>query len=61
MNKPTKEQFWDYQRIQKEGKFNMWEVRNVCKVSHTNLTTDICLYIMDHYEELEQEYGTEPG
>lgn len=56
-NKPTKEQFKDYVRIQKSGVTNMWAVRTVCDLSTTGLTTDICLYIMDHYSELKEEYG----
>ena len=56
-DKPTKEQFKDYVRIQKSGVTNMWAIRTVCDLSTTGLTTDICLYIMDHYNELREEYG----
>lgn len=56
-DKPTKEQFEDYVRIQMSGVTNMFAIRNVCELSYTNLTTDICLYIMSHYEELMEEYG----
>lgn len=56
-DKPTKEQFEDYVRIQKSGVTNMWAIRTVCDLSTTGLTTDICLYIMDQYSELEEEYG----
>jgi len=56
-DKPTKEQFEDYVRIQKSGVTNMWAIRTVCDLSRTGLTTDICLYIMDHYDELREEYG----
>lgn len=56
-DKLTKEQFEDYVRIQKSGVTNMWAIRTVCDLSTTGLTTDICLYIMDHYEELMEEYG----
>lgn len=56
-DKPTKEQFKDYVRIQKSGVTNMWAIRTVCDLSTTGLTTDICLYIMDHYNELRDEYG----
>lgn len=56
-DKPTKEQFEDYVRIQMSGIINMWAVRSVCNMSCTGLTSDICLYIMAHYEELEDEYG----
>lgn len=57
LSKPTKEQFRDYVGIQMSGVINMWAVNSVCALSNTGLTTDICLYIMDHYEELEEEYG----
>jgi hypothetical protein len=55
-NKPTKEQFWDYVRIQRKGVTNMFCTNNVINLSRTGLTTDICLYIMDHYDELREEY-----
>jgi len=57
-DKPTKEQFKDYVRIQKSGITNMWAIRNVCDLSTTGLTSDICLNIMDHYSKLEEEYGS---
>ena len=56
-DKPTKEQFKDYVRIQMSGVTNMFAIRNVCEASTTGLTTDICLYIMDNYEKLMEEYG----
>ena len=56
-DKPTKEQFKDYVFIQKSGVTNMWAIKTVCDLSTTGLTTDICLYIMDHYSELKEEYG----
>ena len=59
--KPTKEQFENYVFIQKSGVTNMWAVNIVCQLSTTGLTTDICLYIMKHYKELEEEYGRESG
>ena len=42
-DKPTKEQFKDYVRIQMSGVTNMFAIRNVCEASTTGLTTDICL------------------
>ncbi len=54
--KPTKEQFEDYVRIQESGVTNMFAINVVCAYSRTNLTKDICLYIMDHYVELMEEY-----
>lgn len=56
LSKPTKEQFKDYVRIQRQGVTNMFCINNVINLSHTGLTTDICLYIMDHYDELREEY-----
>ena len=56
-DKPTKEQFEDYVRIQRQGVINMVCINNVIGLSSTGLTTDICLYIMDHYNELREEYG----
>ena len=32
-------------------------INNVINLSITGLTTDICLYIMDNYEKLMEEYG----
>lgn len=57
--KPTKEQFEDYVRIQESGVTNMFAVNVVCAYSRTNLTEDICLYIMNHYVELMEEYFPE--
>lgn len=57
--KPTKEQFEDYVRIQRSGVTNMFDVRTVCEYSRTNLTRDICSYIMKHYAELMEEYSQE--
>lgn len=56
LSKPTKEQFKDYVRIQRKGVTNMFCINNVIGLSSTGLTTDICLYIMDHYDELREEY-----
>lgn len=56
LSKPTKEQFQDYVRIQRKGVTNMFCINNVINLSRTGLTTDICLYIMDHYDELREEY-----
>ena len=54
--KPTKEQFEDYIRIQHSGVTNMFDITTVCDLSHTGLTREICFYIMDHYEDLMEEY-----
>ena len=57
--KPTKEQFEDYVAIRDSGVTNMWNVRLVCDLSETDLTNDICLYIMKHFSELADEYGVD--
>ena len=55
--KPTKEQFHDYLRIQHSGVTNMFAVNVVCDLSYEGLTKAHCLYIMDNYEQLLEEYG----
>ena len=57
--KPTKEQFEDYVSIRDSGVTNMYAVNVVCGLSNSGLTRDICLYIMQHFEELAVEYGVE--
>lgn len=59
MNKPTKEQFEDYVRIRDSGVTNMFAVNIVCDLSYTGLTRDICLYIMQNFMSLAEEYGVE--
>ena len=56
MCKPTKEQFEDYVRIRDLGVTNMYDITTVCFYSRTHLTKDICLYIMEHFTELAEEY-----
>ena len=55
--KPTKEQFHDYLRIQYSGVTNMFAINIVCDLSYEGLTKPICMYIMDNYEQLLEEYG----
>ena len=57
--KPTKEQFVEYVAIRDSGVTNMFNVRVVCELSDSGLTKDICLYIMQHFEELANEYGVD--
>lgn len=57
--KPTKEQFEDFVAIRDSGVTNMWNIRLVCDLSETDLTNDICLYIMKHFSELADEYGVD--
>lgn len=55
-DKPTKEQFQDYVDIRNSGVTNMFDVSMVCALSNTDLTEDMCLYIMKHFGELAKEY-----
>lgn len=55
--KPTKEQFEEYVEIRNSGVTNMFDVRFICDISATDLTKYICLYIMQHFVDLSEEYG----
>jgi len=57
--KPTKEQFEEYVEIRDLGITNMYDVKVVCLMSHTGLTKDHCIYIMQNFEELANEYGVD--
>lgn len=57
--KPTKEQFEEYIAIRDSGMTNMYNVKFICDMSYTGLTRDICIYIMEHFEELAEEYEVE--
>lgn len=57
--KPKKSQFMDYVRIRNSGVTNMFAVDVVCEYSHTGLTKENCLYIMNHFMELADEYNVE--
>ena len=50
----SQEQFHDYQRLQKAGLYNMLDpqVRDILEISREQH-----LYIINHYAELEKEYG----
>lgn len=37
----------------------MYAINVVCDLSYSGLTKDICLYIMQHFEELAEEYEVE--
>ena len=56
VKKPTKEQFEDYVAIRDSGVTNMFDVRTVCNLSCTGLTSEICLYIMTNFKNLAKEY-----
>lgn len=55
--KPNEEQFTEYVRIRNSGVTNMFDVRFITDISCTGLTKEICLYIMQHFAELADEYG----
>ena len=57
--KPTKEQFEDYISIRDSGVTNMFAIYHVCNLSITGLTRDICMYIMQNFTELADEYRVE--
>lgn len=56
VRKPTKAQFEDYVAIRDSGMTNMFDVRTVCNLSCTGLTSEICLYIMTNFRALAKEY-----
>lgn len=55
--KPTKEQFQEYVAIRDSGVTNMFDVRYITSISDTGLTKPICIYIMQNFQELADEYG----
>ena len=57
--KPTKEQFEDYVSIRNSGATNMFAINVVCMLSITGLTKAHCLYIMEHFVDLAEEYDVE--
>lgn len=59
INKPTKSQFEDYVRIRNSGVTNMFDVRTVCALSRTGLKKEHCLYIMENFMEIAEEYGVD--
>ena len=58
-NKPTRDQFAGYVNIRNSGITNMFDVRSITSISATGLDKGICLYIMEHFAELSEEYGVE--
>lgn len=57
MMKPTREQFKEYVEIRDSGITNMFDVRFIESYSETGLNKPICIYIMQHFSELAEEYG----
>lgn len=54
--KPSKEQFEEYVSIRNSGITNMFDVRFIEDISSTGLDRPICMYIMDHFVALAEEY-----
>ena len=59
MGKPTKEQFEEYVAIRNSGVTNMVNITYIALISNTGLTKNNCLYIMEHFKELADEYEVE--
>lgn len=57
--KPSKEQMEEYVTIQMSGVTNMCAINTICALSFEGLTRGHCLYIMEHYLELINEYQIE--
>lgn len=56
-NKPTKEQFEEYVAIRDSGITNMFNITFITDISSTGLNKPICLYIMNHFSALAEEYS----
>ena len=54
--KPTREQFEEYVDIRNSGVTNMFNIKYIVSISHTGLTREICMYIMNHFAELGNEF-----
>lgn len=57
--KPTKEQFEEYVFIRNSGVTNMFDIRFISDISTTGLDKPICLYIMQNFMDLANEYEVE--
>lgn len=55
--KPTKEQFIEYVLIRDSGITNMYDVNFITRVSNTGLNKSICIYIMQNFLDLAEEYN----
>lgn len=54
--KPSKEQFEEYVAIRNSGVTNMVDVRFIEDISSTGLDRPTCMYIMEHFVALAEEY-----
>lgn len=57
--KPNRAQFVEYVEIRDSGICNMFDLRTITSISVTGLTKAICIYIMENFEGLADEYGVE--
>lgn len=55
--KPSKSQFMEYVKIRNSGVTNMFDINYIVTLSTTGLTKKNCFYIMEHFEELADEYN----
>lgn len=51
----TKEQFDNYNMLRDMGLINMLDVRRGTMI--TDIPEDVYVYIINHYNELQQKYG----
>lgn len=59
INKPTKEQFEEYVAIRDSGVTNMFDIKCIIRLSETGLKKEHCIYIMQHFADLADEYEVE--
>lgn len=59
INKPTKEQFEEYVAIRDSGVTNMFDIKCITRLSETGLKKEHCIYIMQHFADLADEYEVE--
>ena len=54
--KPSKEQFEEYVAIRNSGVTNMCAISFIEDISSTGLDRPTCMYIMEHFVALAEEY-----
>ena len=54
--KPTKEQFLEFRQIRDSGVTNMIDFEYITAISNTGLTREICLYIIQYFGALQEEF-----
>ena len=55
----TREKFAEYVSIRNSGVTNMFDIRYIVEHSGTGLTRDDCLYIMQNFMDLAEEFKIE--